>query len=468
MRFQDSFISSIIGLKRNFVVLCCLLIQFLMGPVEASSWSQLLIYSPWVEGDIDRFDALTLEEKEMIKAASPLLPSNTFMSIIQEEGNYYLQPKCSLNWYVWKDSQWQPIFSSPNIGGFCASLSFIQGEDFYVMGKYGFWEGHVDLVRIPKSNLEMEWVDTNQQPEDFQPLGMFRSKNGILSLFGSRHNLRKDLIGMSDQGYFLNWEDKNWSSFTIDWNHQFLQKRKKIELNRFPGFFSFDTDDYGIIFMENFPFAGAGWYILDKKNLELYFLESHAYLFERPFTVLIGDENDFWLSAPNLGVFTYLKTGDLLAKADRVGKLRINKSGIFTLQREVLIDFIVFIGLLMTGVIWFWRSKVQQKESKILTENEVLPSISPEIENILPDLHVKAGQLLKQQELDVLLGIHEIKNLDLKKVKRARLIRLINEETLRIFGNPCIERVRSEEDRRMMQYRIDPVFTSKKDLVSPD
>ncbi|AMQ57541.1 hypothetical protein AO498_13915 [Algoriphagus sanaruensis] len=470
---EHMILNNYLNLLRNFMwkrvfIFSGFLLLFFNVSVEAGDWTKLIIYSPWVEGDVDRFEDFSLEEKDMVKAAKPLLISNTYMVIFKEEGKFYLQPKCTQNWYIWEEGEWKTLFYSPNQGGFCTSMSFIKDKEFFLLGKYGFWEGHFDLIKSSKKDEPFEWVYQKNQPLDYQALGAFQTENGIISLFGLRHNPRLNLAEMDYNGFFLDWETKSWSQITLKWETQFENNWKKIGLSRFPHFFAFDLKDYGLIFLENFPIEGTGWYILDKENLEVYFVEAHVYLFQHPFSLLIDGENSFWLSAPNLGVFTQIEVEDLLKGAERVGGLEIKNFGVFDVDQELLVDLTLLLGVLVVGFVWYWQSKTKEKEVGAEVSDKNLPAISVELENVLPELHANAGQLLKQQELDVLLGIHEIKNLDLKKVKRARLIRMINEETLRIFGNPCIERVRSEEDRRMMQYRVDPVFGFKKNLVSPD
>jgi hypothetical protein len=73
---------------------------------------------------------------------------------------------------------------------------------------------------------------------------------------------------------------------------------------------------------------------------------------------------------------------------------------------------------------------------------------------MLHDLLQHEGKVITQQELDEILGIHQLKNHELRKVKRARLIKRINTLALHQLGKELILRVRNEEDRRMIAYRI--------------
>ena len=63
-------------------------------------------------------------------------------------------------------------------------------------------------------------------------------------------------------------------------------------------------------------------------------------------------------------------------------------------------------------------------------------------------------QLLTVEELDKVLDIDHLTNPDHKKVKRSRLIREVNDESQKAFGQPLIIRKKNQEDKRYLLYEI--------------
>jgi hypothetical protein len=263
--------------------------------VHASDWTHFYAYTPWIEGTSEKFDLLSPKEKCLIEEAGKVLPDNSFFKVVKKDTNYFLHYECVLDFWIWNGQIWQKQGSSDNVGNFCGSFHLHDQEEVYILGRYGFWYGHLDLVKTPLSGGKPELVKTDNQPENLRPLGTYLTDLGILNLFGLEVNNRQELYQMKPEGYFLDWSTKSWNPIKMNWESSFLRYKEKATPFRLPHYFEFDLEDYGVLFSENYPFIEMAWYFLDKKTLELYHVPATIYNFTKPFNLLIGTDNSFWL-----------------------------------------------------------------------------------------------------------------------------------------------------------------------------
>jgi uncharacterized protein HemX len=75
-------------------------------------------------------------------------------------------------------------------------------------------------------------------------------------------------------------------------------------------------------------------------------------------------------------------------------------------------------------------------------------------QELLKQIKANSGKILKSNEMDVLLGINSSMSQDSKRVKRSRIIKLINEDYMLKKGKKLINRERDDEDSRYMLYKI--------------
>jgi len=80
------------------------------------------------------------------------------------------------------------------------------------------------------------------------------------------------------------------------------------------------------------------------------------------------------------------------------------------------------------------------------------------IEKYLDKLVKLESEVLSTEEMDIILEIHDVPSFDNKRSKRAKIIKEINQYYLNVFGFTLIERVKSEEDKRFICYKIDERF----------
>lgn len=424
--------------------------------VQAADWSHFYAYNPWLEGTAEKFDLLSTEEKCLIEEAGKVIPENSFFKVIKNEGTYFLHAECVLDFWIWDGKLWQKQDSSDNVGNFCGSFHFQDQNQVYTLGKYGFWSGHLDLVKTTVKGGKAEWVKTENQPVNFRPLGIYQIDRGIVNLFGMLVDKRQDLYQMNSEGYFLDWETKSWSPIRINWQPSFLNAREKTTPFRLPHYYAFDLEDYGVLFTENYPFLEMAWYILDKKTLELHQVPAPIYYFSKPFSLLVGKDNSFWLTGLEFPQPVRFEIENLLAEGTLAAKLEIeDHSFVIPLSaRSILIlEILLFLSLVL-GFGWLIQKKEKTMQKQMQTAEGLSPALENELQTMLHMLLQHEGKVFTQQELDEILGIHQLKNHELRKVKRARLIKRINTLALHQLGKELILRVRNEEDRRMIAYRI--------------
>jgi len=82
---------------------------------------------------------------------------------------------------------------------------------------------------------------------------------------------------------------------------------------------------------------------------------------------------------------------------------------------------------------------------------DALP-LSPHIQTLLS----QPKHQFTSEELDTLLGLGDVPSPETRRSRRARIVQLVNAESLALFGKPILERTRSETDKRMFIYVLSP------------
>lgn len=429
---------------------------FLSTATFAADWEFLISHSPWIPGTGGKFAALSERESFMLDSAKELFPASSFAKFFKTSHSYYLQPSCSRALYRWEGNKWLLISNSMVLGEFCNSYSFIQDDELFILGGYGFWQGNLDLIKIPLAGGKSEWVSTINQPTDYKAIGVFRSEKGVLNLFGYQLNARLSKEKMDYDGFFLDWITKTWNKLQITWDENFSKTKVPGQSHRYPGNFSVDLQDFGLIFIENSPFLGLGWYILDKKTWELYYLESPTYLIDRPFNLLAGSQNTFWMISPNLDEPLAFDAEVLVSNAVKAGKIEF--APVYDFGELTFFDLMgVLTMMLFLGAftLYIYRTKKSpQRSAKQSAKIVATKAAKHELAHFFDLLENHKGKTISQATLDKLLEIDHLKNDDLRKVRRARLVKQLNAAASTQFGHEIIQRTRLKDDRRMMAYKI--------------
>lgn len=442
---------------------------FFSHPSNAnSSWTELSFHGSWIEGSLDQMSFLSIEEKELVQKAHQFLQQSPSMTILHKDGNYLLYVSCDPNLWIWENGAWEKMVRSDLYGQFCHSFPFQDKDHVYLLGKYGFWEGHFDLISISKKERKMSWVQTANQPLDYHTIGTFKLESGVVTLFGFNRNPRKSEVEFHENGYFLDWDSKEWKEIAIHWDSNFEKKWEGNGSRVFMNFAPIDLQDYGVIQAESQVFGTYDWYILDKKSLDVYLVPTQAYLFSPPFILVKGEGNDFSVYNPKLDRLLNLNADFLVKEGKRIGRLDLSPSLLF--DNWVFIAIFLVVGLALSYFGWIgYRVRKRKKAILSVSNPDNSETWSPEVSSLIQKLLPISTSMLAQEQMDDVLGFSNIKNEDLKKVKRSRIIRQLNDECERFFGLPCIFRIRNEEDRRMIIYQvgdIEGLMKNKKNVSS--
>ena len=84
------------------------------------------------------------------------------------------------------------------------------------------------------------------------------------------------------------------------------------------------------------------------------------------------------------------------------------------------------------------------------------PSLSPHMQSLLSSRQRE----FSSEALDTLFGLDVVESPETRRSRRARIVQLVNAESQARFGEPLIERTRSETDKRVFIYRINKSLTT--------
>jgi hypothetical protein len=122
----------------------------------------------------------------------------------------------------------------------------------------------------------------------------------------------------------------------------------------------------------------------------------------------------------------------------------------------------IFTGLfLFLGIMLLYRKKLGSHDSRLDQRSIEENSSSSKTDNLTEEL-LNAIEILKSYKnssleidrFDEILGLNLISNIEYRRVKRSRLIKMINQNHKMESGEIYIERIKSETDKRLVLYRI--------------
>lgn len=400
-----------------------------------------------------------LESLDEIYAKNP----TTYEFIYDKKNNAvkaYIQ--CTFDTYTIIGDELIKDYKLNNRGYTCGSYFFMQNGVTYLLGGGGFWHYHTDLIRFESEKGSWEFTKTKNQPLDFFPFGTFKNDKGIFLLFGQYRNPRISKIEDESKGFFLDFEKKSWQPIAIETNGFDLNKIAHEAPNESQ---LFDAQDYALNITTSLE-AELGWniwVIFDKKTGKLYLHEgiNSADIFNAFRVEIIGNKifySNFEESneIPVKEIEIDLNTIKLNSK--EVGEIKFLET---TTEKEKfkIPTFLVWLGIPIFIVIGVFigisiKKKTQLSKNNGSQEKSIENEEEAEYEQILNKLIVHNGEKLTTETFDTLLGIHQISNFDSKRIKRARLIKAINNQYVEKKGFQLITRIKNPEDKRFVFYQI--------------
>lgn len=349
----------------------------------------------------------------------------------------FVQVRCTFDLYEIQGDKLVNKYRYFNRGYTCGGNFFVRDSTHYMLGGHGFWTNHLDLLAFDELHGSWELVTTKNQPTDYFSARVYQNSKGIYSLFGEVYNQRKDLDVKNSQGYFLDWETKEWKEIELQ-----IEGLDPIDLLEKGGLYFIQTQDYAFWASTN-GLNSIGWNLIEKETGRIFFFDSkNVDMGLGNYLEIVG--NVLTYPAPS-GEQKTLDLDDLRKKSKEVGFVRVKEAasfGISSYWAYGLFFVVVAVGLLLVKKI------LPKKKAEELT---LQPSkrLDP-IQLLLP----YSGQLLSTEALDQLLGIDDQANFDSRRMKRARLIKDINEKYSDQAGKELIVRDKKPEDKRYVFYKI--------------
>ena len=222
-----------------------------------------------------------------------------------------------------------------------------------------------------------------------------------------------------------------------------------------------ETQDYAlleIIFAER---SSLVWLIFEKQTSRIYCARSPKFFFE----------NYRWIqSEGNLIRFLteesfQSRTVDLseqVKSAVLVGRVGVKEGPAFLdYFKEDWLPLLVEAIAVFVGLWLFWRWMMKDYSSQMGVQSEEESDFTGQFSHWLKALVPYSGKLITQTQLEAILGVEDVKNQDLRKVRRSRAIKALNEYTTEHYGKLIILRIRDDQDMRIIKYRIEECYQPK-------
>ena len=349
---------------------------------------------------------------------------------------------CGLDLYSINETSLDLKYLYSNRGYTCGTTPFVRDSTMYLIGGYGFWTTHIDLLKFDELNGSWELIKTTNQPEDYYSSGVFQNSKGIFSLLGYYRNERTGgTVETESNGYFLDWETKEWKRIEMQ-----IEGVNNAELEDKLGFIQ--TEDY-LFMMSGLQIENLGWNIINKESGKIYHYDDlrNTDMFQSPYLEVIGNT----LNYQSLdGTQKSLDLEYLLSQSKEVGFIKVLEKGLldtFSLKSNSFISISIFtlLGIVILSFLWVKNGKKQPVKTLTFDEMEKL------IESFKP----YSGQLLDSEKIDSLLEIEPKGNPDLNRVKRSRMIIRVNKYYTSQKGKELIVREKDSKDKRFVYYKVE-------------
>lgn len=338
--------------------------------------------------------------------------------IFEVKGKKYLLPDGRFDVYEWKNNRWINLYKFPYNGYNFFSKKFVFRDEIYSYGGYGYWKTNGDLIKYLWNKNEWEMVSYgNKNPEG----------NGFAYLSDSTLYVISPLFYIDNYAYYR----KKGNSFKINMNTLKTSNSDLVidfEINTW-----LETKNFIIS-----PHSKPVYAIDKRKNIVLtnQLHDFDCYRKESAKDVLIYSRND--------SLFIYNKNFILVCSYD----VEKEMAKFQPLRKKIGILFwlITISGLItISAFVLFYLKK---KRIPDIVNNNAFD------QPVIDELLKLTGKTITVDELDVILGIENIKHSETQRFKRSQMINAINQETKMKTGRELIHRIQDPEDKRRFLYDV--------------
>lgn len=346
----------------------------------------------------------------------------------------------TFNVFLLEGDYWKNLYLGWYKGYNFYSNAFIKDGNLYSIGGYGYWEYHSKLIRFDFNAGGWEIVSTYNTPKDLEPLLIAYTDDGIQLLFGGYKDQISNITSLSSDIYTLDYKTWTYSrtQHNITLSNEIVYPIKSIINTKKYCVTSFKINTYPTLLIYN---KQSGELRLNQ-NFDPIDLSHNQCIYTDGDTILKYDP--ILKEFRGFDIQTAWQTGE---------PLNYNRSQITHIQWALIASGLVLIFLV------YWFSK------KLFLKNVSRPAFSesthPELTDTYPSgkFHKIILTLLQTEseidcnDLDEIFGISDMPH-DLRRVKRSQLVNKVNNEYMQSNGYVLVERIRQEDDRRYIKYRI--------------
>jgi len=390
--------------------------------------------------------------KEMVLSvvSSPYVSGKDPITILPVTDKIYALLPCRFEVLVWRGEEWENLYKGYTAGFNCQAFFFIYNDVLYSYGKYGFWRAHSELSYFDFQSGYWENVKAKNTPNNYAGVIPFLIENKLVTIMGQYINQSSGIDDFEKNGFYFDFETGEWIPLKVN-----IPNQPDFSMWMNP---SFDLGDFGI---HSYKYqAEIGLLALDKKDLTLHFRKfDYTPVRDYSFSYSKGNEAWFYDKSSNLIYFDLDK--DLKSSFSKLGDIELVKDWT---EAEVSpesgwknwvigILAIAFLSVLLLRS--KYRKGISDNEDKELEVQESnIDQIDEEVSIVIRTLLEHPIKSFEVDAFDRIIGIDTIENLDYRRVKRNRLIKLLNDQYLEAYGKPFIERTRLDQDKRIVIYQV--------------
>jgi hypothetical protein len=383
--------------------------------------------------------------------ASPYISSADPITLFYVKDQLLALLPCRFDVLRWTGASWENLYKGTSSGFNCHPHFFVREGNLYSMGRYGFWQGHSELLKFDLVKGSWDPLSVSSPPKHYGGAGIFVDGDRVFSILGEYIHQPSQLFESEKNGYLLDFKNQSWSSLQLD----FPEKSENSQWT-LP---SFDLKDYGIQLYQ--LKAEIGLLLVHKKENSLYFAQNNDFGKFKQFSVAVAFGNSA-VFFDKYGDPTFLSPEkDFEVGYKKVGDILFTKPSPSYGLEEWSFSILAALGLLfaIAGIFW-WRINLNSKKEE--PESSELPTAigtvdgDEDIVRMVARLLAHPVALVDVHQLDELLGIAELESLDYRRVRRSRYIKAVNQQYQEKEGKELIVRTKSEADKRIILYRISP------------
>lgn len=198
-------------------------------------FTSLGVFAQSEQDSVDRFDWLKINPTESytdfaweslpkgitqamveLVVASPYISSTDPITLFYVKDQLLALLPCTFEVLRWKGDGWENLYKGTSSGFNCQPHFFVREGNLYSMGRYGFWEGHSELLKFDFVKGIWDPVSVTSPPNNYAGVGIFVDGDRIFSILGEYIHQPSQLFEPDKNGYVLDLKNQSWSSVQLD------------------------------------------------------------------------------------------------------------------------------------------------------------------------------------------------------------------------------------------------------------